>query len=341
MKKNKSRQIDEGFLDALIGDTGAAGLKSMFKKGMTKQAQLAQDLFIKDFVGDAVASLSAGVKGGFVNPSISNGPAQTSPQKGASNDASMAVKTAAARTNTQPPASAAAVPTTSPTQVPPAQQTGQAMNNQQTANARMQSRAGVTPTGQRMTQAQMTRARMQDKKMQAARKPKPVSESSTYDRLNALFESIMEAQGGQSIAKYMESWFNKYMGGVDWQSHGGQVRPLLQAVQDTYGKDKGVRAIRQLAQAAFAIAKTSGATPAGAEDIKGQAGTQPAQGQAQNPAMTVKDIRAALPNMRLRDLQALKQAIDAVIAAKAKPAQAGAAPAPTPTPTSESRKYRR
>ena len=69
MKKNKPRTINEGFLDALLGDVGAAGLSSI-GSGTTTQQQLAQSLFIKDFIGDAIVSLSNGIKTGVVNPNL-------------------------------------------------------------------------------------------------------------------------------------------------------------------------------------------------------------------------------------------------------------------------------
>jgi hypothetical protein len=68
--KTPKPALNEGFLDALIGDYGAAGLRSMFKRGMTTKAQLAQDIFIKDFIGDATASINNAIKSGVVNPKI-------------------------------------------------------------------------------------------------------------------------------------------------------------------------------------------------------------------------------------------------------------------------------
>lgn len=62
-------QINEGVLDASIGDVASAGLKSMFNPGVTKQAQLHSDLFFKDFVADAIVSLQNAVKSGLVVPS--------------------------------------------------------------------------------------------------------------------------------------------------------------------------------------------------------------------------------------------------------------------------------
>lgn len=345
-KKKKIDKIDEGFLDTLFGDYGAAGMRSMFKKGMTREAQLAQDLFIKDFVADALSSLSAGVQGGFVDPNIRGGgaPADTD---------SMAVKTAKSRTGTQPAGTPGAAPAAGAAATTPGKPaaTPAAKAAPTTPGA---APVGKTPTatptakgysfkttqpGQPAQPQQNVKVPPQNVKFNVPGKTGAVKES-TYRQLNALFESIFEATGGQSIATYLTSWFNKYMGGVNWQQHKDQIQSIIQNVEDTYKRDKGAKALRQLAQAAFAIVKVSGVEPEGAKDIKkpeagagdqasagGQAaGSAPAAGgQAAGSApaaaaagLTMKDIRSALPNMKLRDLEALKQTIDAVIAAKAK-----------------------
>ena len=354
MKKNKSQQVDEGFLDALIGDTGAAGLKSMFKKGMTKQAQLAQDLFLKDFIGDAVASLQAGIKGGFINPTA---PAPDAPAPmGASNDDSMAVKTAKSRTGTQPagspnPTGPAGTLTPGAKAAPVAKPAGTQYMGKVAPNAGPVTKPAVAQKPNPLSAPTLPKTTVSATPNPNA-KPGGITkggavfkEDATYARLSALFESIMEATGGQSISDYMTGWFNKYMGGVDWQANKATLQPIIQNIQATYGKDKGYGAIKQLAQAAFAVAKTSGTTPEGAKDIEGAGGAGPGQQQGTRqgapqgaqpgaaPKITAKDINQVIPNLSLPQLQALKKTIDAFIAAKAKPAAA-------PTATAESR-YRR
>lgn len=65
--KKIEQQINEGFWDSLIGDKAVASIKSPFT-GATSQQQLTQDIFIKDFMGDAVSSLKTGVKSGLIDP---------------------------------------------------------------------------------------------------------------------------------------------------------------------------------------------------------------------------------------------------------------------------------
>lgn len=68
----KQPQLNEGFLDALIGDGRTAAIKSVFNPGMTAKTQEDLDRFIKEFVADAIASLQSAVKSGVVAPGISS-----------------------------------------------------------------------------------------------------------------------------------------------------------------------------------------------------------------------------------------------------------------------------
>lgn len=67
--KTPQPQLNEGFLDTLLGAAPgevSAGIKSAFNPGMTTKAQLAKDIFIKEFVADGIASLQNAVKSGIV-----------------------------------------------------------------------------------------------------------------------------------------------------------------------------------------------------------------------------------------------------------------------------------
>ena len=81
MKINELKQphLNEGFLDALIGDGRAAGIKSIFNPGMTAKTQEAKDIFNKDFVADAIASLQNAVKSGLVVPKASGATPNATP----------------------------------------------------------------------------------------------------------------------------------------------------------------------------------------------------------------------------------------------------------------------
>lgn len=67
MKINDLNKIEEGLGSSLFGEVPVAALKGFFSGKGTK-AQLTQDIFIKDFVGDAIASLDNGVQAGIIDP---------------------------------------------------------------------------------------------------------------------------------------------------------------------------------------------------------------------------------------------------------------------------------
>jgi hypothetical protein len=79
--KQTEQQLDELRLSSLVGDYGSAAIKKLFGKtgGKTTQQQMAQDIFIKDFVGDAISSLETGIKSGLINPSARGTPRQVNP----------------------------------------------------------------------------------------------------------------------------------------------------------------------------------------------------------------------------------------------------------------------
>ena len=66
VNKPSRKKLDELDLASFFGDVGSASIKSLFG-GNTKKAQLAQDMFIKDFVGDAVSSIKTGLSSGLLN----------------------------------------------------------------------------------------------------------------------------------------------------------------------------------------------------------------------------------------------------------------------------------
>jgi hypothetical protein len=74
MKLDEFKKLEELRLSSLIGDYGSAALKKMTGQagGKTLQQQMAQDMFIKDFVGDAISSLETAIEGGLVDPKMRN-----------------------------------------------------------------------------------------------------------------------------------------------------------------------------------------------------------------------------------------------------------------------------
>lgn len=78
---------------------------------------------------------------------------------------------------------------------------------------------------------------------------------SKFIKLNYVFENIVESEEGESISQYLSGWFSQYMQGVDWTSRKQAIDKLIQQVEDTYNRDKGKTAIKQLAKMAFAVSK--------------------------------------------------------------------------------------
>ena len=67
------------------------------------------------------------------------------------------------------------------------------------------------------------------------------------------------------------------MNGVDWKSKESTVLPLIQAIEDSYPSGFK-RAIKTLAQTAFAISKSSPALPDGIKDETDKLGKAPDEG---------------------------------------------------------------
>jgi hypothetical protein len=172
------------------------------------------------------------------------------------------------KSTTQPqPASAAAAPK-QPTPSTPT-------SAQQTVAAAQQHRQGIANAQNVQAAGKAAAAKPGFQRTAAdklAMKAAGLSENE-YRRLNAIFESIMEAEGENdeeimSIGQYMLDWFEGYMQGTNWEKYKQRVIPLLQNVEYSWKRDKGKAAIKQLAKAAYAI---SG--PANAKSSKQSGGS--------------------------------------------------------------------
>jgi hypothetical protein len=106
---------------------------------------------------------------------------------------------------------------------------------------------------------------------------------SRYQRLNAIFESIVEADGADSITEYMTTWFDMYMKGVDWRAKQNVVMPIIQEIEKTYATDQGRAAIEKLGRVAFSLSGPAKQAPAGARDAT-DAGPEPKAPAAPKPA---------------------------------------------------------
>lgn len=207
----KAQQVNEE-LSSWIGELPAAFFKGMVNRGTSTKDQMVLDVFIKDFVSDALVSLDTAIKSGWVDPS-SNSSAPTPSSSPASN---------MTRGKSDP----------------------NSTSHQSKVNAMTKGPVGKDAAG---------------------RVPADDLQEARFQALNAIFESIVEAEEDQkeSISEFLRSWFTKYMNGVNWERGKNRIFNMIDDVQKTYSVDKGRAALKKLAQAAYALSKVSHVPPAG------------------------------------------------------------------------------
>lgn len=129
-----------------------------------------------------------------------------------------------------------------------------------------------------------------------------------FIKLNQLFESILEATGGQqSISEYMLEWFDKYMSGVDWRKKEAMVLPMIQAIEDSY--PSGYKnAIKTLARTAFALSKSLTTMPKGMEDelSKMKKSAEPNT----EKSGSAKDVEVAIQDLAKTDPRAYNELVN-------------------------------
>ncbi len=86
---------------------------------------------------------------------------------------------------------------------------------------------------------------------------------SKYHKLNKIFESMMYEAQAESIQSWFKRWLAQYMKGVDLSDPqtAAQIDQYVNAIQQSYKKDKGKAALNQLANAAFSLSYSNKGTP--------------------------------------------------------------------------------
>ena len=92
-------------------------------------------------------------------------------------------------------------------------------------------------------------------------------EQTTYDKLNELFESILENEVGQSISQYILAWTNTYMKNQNW-SQNENVQSLARQAEQTYNTDKGKAVLTKLASYLYSTWVTGQGQGSGANSSK-------------------------------------------------------------------------
>ena len=286
-------KLNELDLSSFIGNHAAAkvrgGLDSVRGKAsgnLSTKDRMAKDGFIKDFVGRAAANIQSAIEGGLVSAEPTQQPA--SPEVDNPPVAATAAPATAAPATAAPAtaAPATAAPATAAPGTPAAGASAFAQMSRQLGGSGTSSTGGQTTasaTGVKHTAnpnnpnqpkptvapvaspppvaAAADRAGAKSRAMgQQRRFNKGSAIKESYDILNALFESIMEADSPPGISSYLQKMFTQYMKGVDISSEAARIRTLCNAVEQTYAKDGGKAALTQLANLGFAMSYSNKGT---------------------------------------------------------------------------------
>lgn len=268
MNLNELNKIEEGIFSAI---------KDRFQQG-GYQTQV-QNIFIKDFVQDALTSLNNGVKGGLIDPNIKTA-------GGASN-----VSSAQANNNANDNASGGqqymgkiapnAGPATKPA-APASPFATPTLNQPKTtvsASSGGTSKPGSITTG--------------GAGLKVAETP--------YDKMNRVFESIInidEAAQARTVADFMMDWFTQYMQGVEWAGSKAIVQQKLDQLQKEYPNNVKQN-LTNLARVGLALSKAG--SPAGAPQQFAQA--------KKEQAASVEDLKGALDGLAKSDPKAFNELI--------------------------------
>jgi hypothetical protein len=268
-----------------LGDYGSALGKQLVGKGggLTKQDLMTQNIYIKNFVSNALSNLNNAVKGGLVDPKKSEPRAAVAgdfdkvPNPFGDWDTENKLKqqkaqqAQAAKDKTAADAAQAKVNKAASAPTSPA-----ARSAVDARLARAQQQTPPTSVSDKLDKAAAQRGQapnVQTKQNTPANKPPmPRVRENSYKKLNALFETILEAvapqeSNSQSIKDYLKTvWLPNYLKGVNWKPNEQQIDKILQQVQDTYAKDNGRAALNQLASLSYSITPRS--TPK--DDKKGK-----------------------------------------------------------------------
>ena len=300
MNINELNKIEEGIVSSIKGlFTGQGGYQTKV-----------QDIFIKDFVQDALTSLNNGVKGGLIGtaaPAATStaapaaapaGVSGTATQQGQGAQAPLKATTTSVKFNGPgaPGAGNAAPAAGQASTQPQTQYMGKIAPN---AGPATKPAAPVSPfSTPTLNQPKTTVSTTPGNKNS---KPGAITKGgagmtmkeSSYDKMNRIFESIInieEEAGQRTIADFMMDWFTQYMQGVNWQSSQAVVKQKLDQLQKEYPNNVK-KNLTDLARIGLALSKA--ASPAGAPQEFSQAIKQ--------EATTLEELKAALEELAKTD----------------------------------------
>lgn len=341
--------IEEGIGDAigsfasglLGGKSGDAIKKLLPSGGGGNLGKLTQDIFVKDFYNDAMTSLNAAIKSGWVDPKlrasqrpVAKNPATvagnftgtgTAAQKQTLQNINDYVKAASASINAEPnrdnklklvkelvnfmadrhgtPEWNNALGTVK--QI--IKKSGTDTSN--TIAANLQSGKTMTESwrvyaiNKLLESVDMTWNDL-GIMLLAEGKTLYIAESK-FAKLDMIFESIMEAEHSEPISAFISDWFNQYMTGVNWSSRQQMVNQYIDNVEKTYNTDGSKEAMMQLGLLAFALSKAGSSTPMGAKNAQPAPATTGTS--AQDLIAKAEELKKKSPAEYQKAIQALSK----------------------------------
>ena len=292
MKLNELKQpstLNEDLSD-WIGTHGAASVKGGIDKfkgnaegSLSTVDRMARDGFIKDFIGRASANIKSAIASGIV---VSPAAGQATPAAPVAPETPEQKRIRLQKIQQQTLDKSGGqfdkLPTTAQAETPEQKrirlqkiqqqtQTGTAGQfsklpaNQvatQSSNIRAAKQLAAAPqtTEKPMVAPVQTPAEIRAAKLAAA--TAALRESATYNKLNVVFESMMEASSAtSSVSSYLQKMFTQYMHGVDTSSQSAKIKELSDAVEQSYSLADGGKAaiapLTQLANLGFALSHSN------------------------------------------------------------------------------------
>jgi hypothetical protein len=310
MRLNDFQQRVDEKLENWIGNYGASAARQLgnrFKGDtegeMSVADKMGKDRFINDFIARAYGTLNSEIQSGRVDPNPAK--AQPTPQP------------------TTPPKGPAKLDPQAAAKLKGRLKAGQGLGKKTGAGFKNY----VGGSGERFQGADATGAPVFKK----------IQRESQYDRLNAIFESILTE--AETISQFFKRWIPTYMRGVNLSDP--HTQELIQKIEDTYAQDKGKAALTQLANAAYAASFAPGYGGTAQQGQQGQPAQQGPQAsdammKAVSTASSAKElaagIRTAMTRLNALDKTAYTSFVQELVKAANTPVPAEpAAPAASAT----------
>lgn len=269
---SETKQISEGVLGSIVKSVGS----SMTGNSMRASQYQVKDKFIKNFATQMQNELNSAIASG----ELSGTNQQVSPA--------------------QPNAATPGAPTgQTPAQIRQAKQKAAAAAAQAQMNPGSAAPKAVAPQPVMNRQARRKAAR-------ASAKVRPARVSESYDKLNQIFEGIMNLseQPIQSVTDFVTKKTAEYLG-PDAQQYSSQIRTLAASVDQAY-KARGLGNIAapltKLGNLVYTIASSK------VPRAQQSAGASYAQ-----PSAAVSQVTNVLPKLNKNDLMQVKKNIDSLL----------------------------